>query len=208
MLRKIKNLMKEKSPMNNTHTLKLSKDVINQIKDFPKYYYIFYRPTEEQKSLIDRLIPNEELRERYKKHGLCEECSQPNTGGFGIFLWCKSCNSKHFQQDFKKWTSGNKEIDKFIQKFQLNATCYEAVLEWIPYEKFRDIEYLAEGGFGIVYRAKWIDGYICQRNINQTEWDRFDNTNIVLKFLNNSQNLTTDFLQEVSSLYLLLILYL
>src|SRR5688572_29647797 len=129
--------------------LKLSEDVINQIKYFDRYEL-----TEEQESLIDELIPNEELRERYKKHGLCGECSQPNTGDD----WCQSCNSKHFQQDFNKWTSGNKEIDEFIQKFQLNATRWEEVLEWIPYEKFEDIEYLAKGGFGTVHKAKWIDG--------------------------------------------------
>src|SRR5947207_8923370 len=104
---------------------KLSDDVINQIIDFNPYNL-----TSEQKSLIDELIPNEELRERYKKHGLCEECSQPNTGQ----KWCQSCNSKHFQQEFNKWTSGNKEIDEFIQKFQLNATHREEILEWIPYE--------------------------------------------------------------------------
>ena len=63
MLRKIKNLIKR----NNTYH-KLSDDVINQIKDFE-------HPYEEQESLIDELIPNEELRERYKKHGLCNECS-------------------------------------------------------------------------------------------------------------------------------------
>ena len=174
----------------NTLALKLSDDVINQIKDFPKYYKL----TEEQKSLIDELIPNEELRERYKKHGLCEECSQPNTGG----KWCQSCNSKHFQQDFNKWTSGNKEIDEFIQKFQLNATRYEEVLEWIPYEKFSDIEYLAKGGFGTVHKAKWIDGCIFHWDIDQNKWNRyFENRDIVLKCLNNSQNITTDFLQEV-----------
>src|ERR1043166_4814952 len=140
----------------NTLTPKLSDDVINQIKDFPKpdkyytdeYYVVefpFYNAlTEEQKSLVDELIPNEELRERYKKYGLCDECSQPNTG---YTLWCQSCNSKHFQQEFNKWTSGNKEIDKFIQQFQLDATCEEEVLEWIPYEKFSDIEYIAKGGF-------------------------------------------------------------
>src|SRR5687767_13504179 len=117
----------------NTPAPKLSDDVINQIKDFPKpdNYYSkspFYdHLTEEQKSLIDELIPNEELRERYKKHGLCDECSQPNTGGHDDYYyhgWCQSCNSIHFQQDFNKWTSGNKEIDEFIQKFQLNATRY------------------------------------------------------------------------------------
>ena len=178
----------------NTPAPKLSDDIINQIKDIPKPIYGNYYDdlTEEQKSLIDELIPNEELRERYKKHGLCEECSQPNTS----WKWCQSCNSKHFQQDFNKWTSGNKEIDEFIQKFQLNATRYEEVLEWIPYEKFSDIEYLAKGGFGTVHKAKWIDGYICYWNIDQNKWNRY-NTDIVLKCLNNSQNLTTDFLQEV-----------
>ena len=191
----------------NTHSLKLSENVINQIKDFKYYDYL----TEEQTSLIDELIPNEELRERYKKYGLCKECSQPNTGNYGHYDWCQSCNSKHFQQDFNKWTSGNKEIDEFIQKFQLNATCWQGVLEWIPYEQFIDIKYLAKGGFGTVHKAFWIDGYIKYWNINQTKWDRYNHVNIVLKYLNNSQNLNTDFLQEVcmySSLYLLLLLYL
>ena len=77
----------------NTPTPKLGEDVINQIKDF--YYYESL--TEEQKSLIDELIPNEELRERYKKYGLCEECSQPNTGRNASYPWCQSCNSKHLQ---------------------------------------------------------------------------------------------------------------
>ena len=152
--------------------------------------------------MIDELIPNEELRERYKKHGLCRECSQPNTGEY----WCQSCNSKHFQCDFNKWTSGNKEIDEFIQNFQLNATRYEEVLEWIPYKEFENIEYLAKGGFGTVHKAKWIDGYIWNWDIRRNNWKRISDWDIVLKSLNNSQNLAADFLQEVCNL-LSLILY-
>ena len=129
--------------------------------------------------------------------GLCYECSKPNTGR----RWCQSCNSKHFQQDFNKWTSGNKEIDKFIQQFQLNATCRQEALEWVPYENFDDIKYLAKGGFGTVHKAKWIDGYIEYWDINQNKWhrDTYEN-DVVLKSLNNSQNITTDFLQEVCNL--------
>jgi len=186
----------------NTFPPKLSEDVINQIKDFDNFDY-YYFLTEEQKSLIDELIPNEELRERYKEYGLCEECSQPNTGIYGSFTWCQPCNSKHFQQDFNKWTSGNKEIDEFIQRFQLNATNHYEVLEWIPYDRFENIEYLAEGGFGTVYKAKWIDGRINSWNINQNKWERIPDRNIVLKCLNDSQNLATDFLQEVICYYLL-----
>ena len=178
----------------NTHTPELGEDVINQIK-----YLNYYILTEEQKSLIDELIPNEELREQYKEHGLCDECSQPDTG----YKWCQSCNSKHFQQDFNKWTSGNKEIDEFIQNFQSNATRWQEVLEWIPYEKFSDIEYLAKGGFGTVHKAKWIDGPIGYWNTNENKWNRYiyySDYNVVLKSLNNSQNITTDFLQEVCNL--------
>src|SRR4051794_24124551 len=134
--------------------------------------------------------PNEELRERYKKHGLCKECSQPNIGS-GYSGWCQSCNSKHFQQDFNKWTSGNKEIDEFIQKFQFNATRCEEVLEWIPYKKFEDIKYLAKGGFGTVHKAFWIDGRIWNWDIYKTKWVRNESEYIVLKYLNDSQGIFT-----------------
>src|ERR1043165_1865051 len=150
--------------MNSNTNNKLTDDVINQIKYFDRYNL-----TKEQKSLIDELIPNKELREQYKNYGLCHECSQLNTGDD----WCQSCNSKRFQNDFNKWTSGNKEIDEFIQKFQSNATRCEEVLEWIPYEKFSDIEYLAKGGFGTVHKAYWIDGHILHWDISQNTWKRY-----------------------------------
>ena len=160
--------------MNSNPYNKLTDDVIDQIKDFKHSYHPYCTITEEQKSLIDELIPNEELRKRYKNYGLCNECNQPNTGySYGYGSWCQSCNSKRFQNDFNKWTSGNKEIDEFIQKFQLNATRSEEVLEWIPYEKFSDIEYLAKGGFGTVHKAKWIDGYIDCWDISQNKWDSY-----------------------------------
>ena len=57
--------------------------------------------------------------------GLCKECNQENTGG----SWCKACNAKHFQQNFEKWTSGNVDIDKFIQDAQLSAIYSGKVLE-------------------------------------------------------------------------------
>ena len=170
---------------------KLNEDVIDQIKDFTKYRY----QSTEQKSLIDKLIPNE-LRERYIKYGLCKECNQPNTG----VNWCQPCNSIHFQQDFDKWTSSNEEIDKFIRKIQLNATYYQEVLEWVPYENFKNIEHLAERDFSTVYKAEWIDGYILNWNVNQNKWGKLGNIDIALKCLKNSQNLATSFLQEVCNL--------
>src|SRR6266498_2993442 len=90
------------------------------------------------------------------EYGLCSDCNEPNTGS----LWCQNCNSKRFQQDFNKWTSGNELIDKFIQDAQLKARTCSEVMEWIPYKRLRNIKYLAQGGFSIVYKVIWLDGRI------------------------------------------------
>ena len=50
-------------------------------------------------------------------YGICKECNQENT----YFDWCKSCNAKHFEQNFKNWTSDNDDIDKFIQHIRLSV---------------------------------------------------------------------------------------
>ena len=128
------------------------------------------------------------------RYGLCEECNQKNTG----VDWCKACNAKHFQQNFEKWTSGNVDIDKFIQDTQLSANYNSKVLEWIPYNKFYNIEYIAKGGFGKVYRANWIDGCIGEWNNKHQNWKRYgSNMFVALKSLNNSKNVTLEFLNEV-----------
>src|SRR3989475_13120481 len=82
-------------------------------------------------------------------YGLCEECNQINTSNG----WCKACNAKYFQQNFSKWSSGNVDIDKFIQDTQLSANISSEVIEWIPYDRFYNIEYIAKGGFGKVYKS-------------------------------------------------------
>ncbi|CAG8745175.1 14632_t:CDS:2, partial [Gigaspora margarita] len=47
--------------------------------------------TRKQKSLIEKFLPSEELREQFKQYGLCFECHQPNTGtSFGGTNWCQS----------------------------------------------------------------------------------------------------------------------
>ncbi|PKK59721.1 hypothetical protein RhiirC2_762420, partial [Rhizophagus irregularis] len=132
--------------------IKLSNDVIEQIKEF-KYYDL----TEGQESLIDELITDKELKECYK-----------------------SCNSQHFQQNFKNWTSGNHDVDEFIKKAQLKAKDVDHIIEWIEYDKFEDVEYLAKGGFGTTFKAVWKDG-----------------PKVALKCLNDSKDITTEFLKEV-----------
>ncbi|POG78613.1 kinase-like domain-containing protein [Rhizophagus irregularis DAOM 181602=DAOM 197198] len=170
--------------------IKLSDDVIEQIKDF---YYKY--STEEHESLIDKLITDKELKERYKKYGLCGNCKQPNTG----YNNCQSCESQYFQQNFKNWTSGNHDVDEFIKKAQLKCNSKYKIIEWIEYDKFEDVEYLAKGGFGTVFKAVWKDGPISSWDYDNNQWKREGETKVALKCLHNSQDITAEFLKEVES---------
>src|SRR5689334_17281952 len=124
----------------------------------------------------------------------CKECNQKKT----YYYWCRPCNARHFQQNFKNWTSGNDDIDKFIQHTQLSANDWYDVLEWIPYDRFSDIEFIAKGGFGNVYKAIWFDGFIDSWDDNYQNWERhYPNGLFALKSLNNSKNVTTEFIKEV-----------
>jgi hypothetical protein len=53
-------------------------------------------------------------------------------------------------------------------------------LKWIPYDKFKNIEYLDKGGFGTIYKATWLE----------------DNE-VILKCHNNLSENLNEFLNEV-----------
>ncbi|GBC24528.2 kinase-like domain-containing protein [Rhizophagus irregularis DAOM 181602=DAOM 197198] len=124
---------------------------------------------------------------------LCVSSPETNIG------YCRACNSQRFKQNFKNWTSGNHDVDEFIQKVQLKATKDTLIIEWIEYDNFKDVEYLAKGGFGATFKAVWKDGFIgCWRDdINR--WGRAPMSEVALKCLYNSQGITADFLKEIES---------
>ena len=109
-----------------------------------------------------------------------------------------------FQQNFDKWSSKNEFIDKFIQETQLSANYKNQILEWIPYNQFKNIKYLDKGGFSTIYEAIWLDGPIEKWDDNEKSWIRNNNQKVILKCLNNSSNLSNEFLNEVYNLYFIL----
>ncbi|POG64087.1 hypothetical protein GLOIN_2v1679354, partial [Rhizophagus irregularis DAOM 181602=DAOM 197198] len=74
---------------------------------------------------------------------------------------------------------------------------YDTFLEWIPFEKFQNITYIAEGGFGKIYSAKWPEGNIYYWDIENQSWLRDNIDKYALKSLNNSSDICSDFLNEV-----------
>ena len=99
------------------------------------------------------------------------------------------------------------------------------LLEWIPYNRLRNIQFLAQGGFSTVYEGIWLDGKIESWDYEKQDWKRiqlklnersYKDANkpkiknplksnelygypVVLKSLNDSSNINEDFLNEVSS---------
>src|SRR4051794_3099096 len=90
-------------------------------------------------------------------------------------------------------TSGNKQIDNFIQEMQLKISYQNNIMfEWIPYNLFNNIEEVSKGDFATVYSAIWKDGPL-HYNRNNKEYTRISDKKVALRCLHNSQNVTNEF---------------
>src|SRR3954452_4786472 len=107
--------------------------------------------------------------------------------------WCR-CDSQRLT---KGWTSGNKGIDQFIKETQLNANSrMDPFLEWIPYNRFTNINEIGEGGFSIVYSAEWYD---LEKRLS---WAAPSKARpVALKSIKNSQDITPEYINEVKDKY-------
>ena len=93
---------------------------------------------------------------------------------------CEGCKGKEIRKLADK--CGNEEIVKFLYKCRLSAKHHnDDYIQWIPFDEFKNIEYLAKGGFGEVYKATWV-------NRGQE---------VVLKRIYNSNDKIVDILKEV-----------
>jgi hypothetical protein len=109
---------------------------------------------------------------------------------------CSLCQMDWLKENFTNWTSENKQLDNLIQEKQLSINgIYDTIFEWIPYYQFSDIEKLNN----ITYLAKWKDGPLLYNYYYKNKYIRKSaNKAIILKYLVNLQNITNEFLNEVS----------
>ena len=70
---------------------------------------------------------------------------------------------------------------------------------FVPYDRFKNVEFIAEGGFSKIYKATWVDGPIT--GWSYQSYNRKKNYTVVLKKLNNSKEITSKELNEVNILY-------
>jgi thiol-disulfide isomerase/thioredoxin len=123
----------------------------------------------------------------------CKICGEIYTDLY--YKWCKPCQIINIIRNFANWTSGNEKIDKFIQEVQLKVEEYNKIIfEWIPYNQFNYIKKISKGQFTTA--AIWEDGSL-EYNHKERKYKRNPNEEVTLKYLNNSQNIINDFLNEV-----------
>ena len=106
---------------------------------------------------------------------------------------------KHYITDHLLYRSGNKVVDDFIKYTQINLDVN--MMEFVPYDQFKNIQFIAEGGFSKIYKATWIDGYIQSWNGEKLIFERNGHWIVALKNLNNSENITSKELNEVHNLH-------
>ena len=78
------------------------------------------------------------------------------------------------------------KVDYFLDK----------IFEWIPYDQFRNIKKIGQGGFATVYSAIWKDGPLSYNTFSKM-WLNVINTKVALKCLHDSTNTTDEFMKEV-----------
>ena len=127
-----------------------------------------------------------------KKHGLVENLFKMNIKLNKVL--CKCCKRKEIRKLADK--CGNEKIAKFFYECRLNRKWYhDNYTQWIPFDKFKDIEYLAKGGFGEVHKATWINGHY---NKHRNKYEELD---VALKRIHNSSDKIVDILKEVKVCY-------
>ncbi|UZO16947.1 uncharacterized protein OCT59_008313 [Rhizophagus irregularis] len=85
------------------------------------------------------------------------------------------------------WISENKKIDDFIQRRQLKINNYnDIILEWIPYNQFKEIKKTGKNDHITVYSAIWKDGPLYKK-YSYDSYSRDPNKEVALKCLHNSQ---------------------
>ncbi|RGB40784.1 kinase-like domain-containing protein, partial [Rhizophagus diaphanus] len=128
-----------------------------------------------------------------QSYGNCSECKQKRTA----VAWCKNCDIAFFKENFCRWTSGNSKIDEFIRHTQLNASENMDYLELIEFDQFDLVENInKQGAFSSIYSAIWMEGPRWSVDEEAEVWNRKGPIKVALKRLDNSQNMSQEFINQ------------
>jgi hypothetical protein len=104
---------------------------------------------------------------------------------------------KKLKNNYINGSSGNKQINKFIQEMRLKIDHpNDTVFEWIPYNQFNNIKRLVKDDFVTLYPAIWKNGPLYYANdVIEKIYKRESDKEVILKYLGNSQDEIRKFLK-------------
>lgn len=123
----------------------------------------------------------------------CENCQEECLAT----LYCEFCVRKYLKSQFSDWTSGNNTIDDLLKKCQESSLIPYMIVEWIPYDKFINLQFLAKGGCSDIYTADWEEGGYKEWDIKERKLKRAGKCKVVLKKLENVEDADRTWLEEV-----------
>src|ERR1043165_2243331 len=94
----------------------------------------------------------------YKRRYLnkCNECHKWRRTLKEHHQICKVC----YKANTIYHPSGNKFVDEFIRYTQTNHYKQFGVMEFVPYDRFKNVEFVVEGGSSKIFKATWKNGFI------------------------------------------------
>ncbi len=129
-------------------------------------------------------------RKVYERCNACNRKRKPLNESHNI---CRTCYQSHILYN----PSGSEVVDDFIKYTQVNKCEEVGIMEFVSYDQFKDIEFIAEGGFNKIYKATWINGCIKRQNEKKLNFEQSDTGTFALKKLNKSKEIISDELKEV-----------
>ncbi|GBB83121.1 hypothetical protein RclHR1_00010003 [Rhizophagus clarus] len=126
---------------------------------------------------------------------VCENCNQECLAT----TYCEHCIRNYLKTNFSNWTSENDVIDILIQEYQMQTFVPDNIIEWIPYDNFKKIKYLTEGGCSEIYTATWIDGHFIEWDSKDQQLKRFGKQGVILKRLENVKSSNKSWFDEARS---------
>ncbi|RIA89742.1 hypothetical protein C1645_771637 [Glomus cerebriforme] len=130
-------------------------------------------------------------------YGECSDCKKKRIA----VAWCETCDIVNLKEHFPGWTSGNTKLDEFIRYTQLNAKEGMDYLEWIDFEQFDLVKNTNKrGAFSTIYSAVWLEGPRWNLDEEADVWSRNGPIKVILKRLDDSQNMNQEFINQVSQM--------
>ncbi|RGB24497.1 hypothetical protein C1646_747777 [Rhizophagus diaphanus] len=145
------------------------------------------------KKKYDVLSSSHQIQKTFKIKKKCSECNKIRTPSDENNQVCYTCN----KAKKRIIPSGNKVIDDFIKYTQTNCAQRIGRMMFVPYEKFKNIKLIGEGGFSKIYKSTWIDSKISEDGILNYYLQNESKT-VALKKINNSKNITSKELTEIA----------